>query len=206
MIGKKLEAIILKCNLFRIYWGRSTAFIYSCSSLIYSRGTYKTYTRKYFGLTKYPQKKLLTHKIPTRKKFDPWNSHEKKFWTHEIPTRKNFGPSKTRWRDGARPTRPTMARGPRNLAHSIIYMIWLVRITYTYKYTCILKKHIQTLHRYTAPYIVKHTETLPRLQKLHDHLQQHEVRDKYLLIVFRYHVQLEKCDLNYISTNFYKTR
>ena len=97
-----MEAIILKCNLFRIYWGRSTAFIYSCSSLIYSRGTCKTYTRKYFGLTKYPQKKLLTHKIPTRKKFDPRNTHEKKFRTLEDTV--------ARWRetnethDGTRPT------------------------------------------------------------------------------------------------------
>ena len=160
------------------------------------------------------EKIFWTHEIPTKKTFDPQNTYEKKIWSTKFPREKILDSRNThekkfrtledtvaRW-----PTRPTMARAPRNLAHSIIYMIWLVRITYTYKYTCILKKHIQTLHRYTAPYIVKHTETLPRLQKLHDHLQQHEVRDKYLLNVFRYHVQLEKCDLNYISTNFYKTR
>ena len=34
---EKMETIILKCNLFRIYWERSVAFIYSYSSLIYSR-------------------------------------------------------------------------------------------------------------------------------------------------------------------------
>ena len=66
----------------------------------------------------------------------PQNIHEKKFWTHKIPTGKNFrrtkypwekisDPQKThekkfrtrkvRWYDG---TRPTMARNPRNLAHS----------------------------------------------------------------------------------------
>ena len=42
----------------------------------------------------------------------------KNFWTHEIPTRKNVGPTNTRCHNGTRPTRPTIERGPQNLAHS----------------------------------------------------------------------------------------
>ena len=53
---------------------------------------------KKFGITKYPR--------------------EKKCWTYEIPTIKNFGPAKSQWHDGTRLTRTTMARDPRNLAHS----------------------------------------------------------------------------------------
>ena len=59
---------------------------------------------------KYPREKLL----------DPRNTHEKKIETHEIPTKKILGPTKGRWHGGTRPTRPTMARDPRNLAHSIL--------------------------------------------------------------------------------------
>ena len=55
--------------------------------------------------------KSWTHEIPTSKKIE----------THEIPTRKIFGPTKAQWHGGTRPTRPTMARDPRNLAHSFNY-------------------------------------------------------------------------------------
>ena len=69
------------------------------------------------------EKKFWTHKIPTRKKLrptkyprenilNPRNTKKKKFWTHKIPT-------KARWQDGTRPTRPTIAHDPRNLAHSL---------------------------------------------------------------------------------------
>ena len=44
------------------------------------------------------------------KKFDPRNTHEKNFWTNEIPMKAN-------WHDSTRPTRPMIARDPRNLAH-----------------------------------------------------------------------------------------
>ena len=57
---------------------------------------------KNFVLTKYPQEKI----------FDPQNTHEKKLCTHEIPT-------KTRWHDGTKITRPTMACDTQNLAHSL---------------------------------------------------------------------------------------
>ena len=58
------------------------------------------------GPTKYPREKI----------WDSRNTHEEIFWTHEIPTRKNFRPTKyPRWQDGTRPTRPTIARDPRNL-------------------------------------------------------------------------------------------
>ena len=90
-------------------------------------------TRENFGPMKYPREKILdppniheerlwTHETPTRKNLwptkypsenilDPRNTHEKNFWTHEIRTN-------ARWHDGTRPTRPTIARDPRNLAHS----------------------------------------------------------------------------------------
>ena len=44
----------------------------------------------------------------------------KKIWIHEIPKKKNCGPTKARWHNGTKPTRPTMVRDPRNLAHSKI--------------------------------------------------------------------------------------
>ena len=49
--------------------------------------------------TKYLREKIL----------DQRNIREKKFWTHEIPTKA---------RDRTKTTRPTIARDPRNLAHS----------------------------------------------------------------------------------------
>ena len=52
-----------------------------------------------------------THKIPTRKIEDPQNTHGKKLMTHKLPM-------KARWYDVTRPTRPTMARDPLNLAKS----------------------------------------------------------------------------------------
>ena len=56
--------------------------------------------------------KLKITRLPTPEKIlDSRNTHEKKFGTHEIPT-------KARWHDGTRPTRPTMVRDLRNLAHS----------------------------------------------------------------------------------------
>ena len=57
--------------------------------------------RKNLGPTKYQQENIL----------DRRNTHERKFGTHEIP-------KKARWHDGTRPTRPTIARKPRNLARS----------------------------------------------------------------------------------------
>ena len=70
--------------------------------------TQETSTKKSLEATKYPQEMFWIHEIPTRNKF----------WTHEIPTRKNFGPTEKQWCDDTRPTRPTMAQYPRNLAHS----------------------------------------------------------------------------------------
>ena len=88
--------------------------------------------------------KSLNHKISHAKKMDPWDNHNKKFWTHEIPTgkislskkyspenvlksqnvrdkkfRTHEIPKKTWWHDSTRPTRPTMAHDPSNLAHSV---------------------------------------------------------------------------------------
>ena len=80
---EKLEAIIFLVNLLCIYWGRSTAFI-SHFSLIYSRGTYETSTRKNFGPTK----------IPMRKNLDLRSTDEEKIWTHKILTKKNFKPTR----------------------------------------------------------------------------------------------------------------
>ena len=65
--------LIFMSNLFRIYWGRSTAFFYSYSSLTYSRGTHEIPTRKNFGRTKYPRENIS----------DSRNTHDKKFWSLE---------------------------------------------------------------------------------------------------------------------------
>ena len=73
--------------------------------------THEIPTTKHFGPTNTHQK-ILDPQNPKRKISDPRNTHEKNFWTHEIPT-------KSRWHDGTKPTRPTIARDPRNLAHSI---------------------------------------------------------------------------------------
>ena len=74
---------------------------------------------KKFGPTKYlPEKNLDPRNTHEKKNSDPRNTHEKKLCTHKIPTRKNYGPTKARWHNGTRPTRLTMARDPRNLAHS----------------------------------------------------------------------------------------
>ena len=87
---------------------------------------------KKFCTHKYPRGKFWTDKVPTRKNFrptknprgkilDPRNIHEKKFQTHEIPT-------KARWHDGIKPMRTTttIARDPRNLAHSMLFM-WMLK-------------------------------------------------------------------------------
>ena len=79
--------------------------------------------------TKHPQEMILdprnTHgktsgptKYPREKISDARNIHDKKFRTQEAPTTKNSGPSKAQWHNRTRPTRPTMARDPWDLAHS----------------------------------------------------------------------------------------
>ena len=61
---EKLETVILKCNLFQMNWKRSVAFIYSYSSLTYSR--------------------VITHNIFTWKKFVPTKTR----WYYDTrPTR-----------------------------------------------------------------------------------------------------------------------
>ena len=98
---------ILKCNLFRINWGRSVAFIYCYSSPIHPRFTHKIFPRKTFwnhkiptrkdiGPTEYHREEILdpqkyppekisdprnTHKEKFKKILDPRNTHEKKFDT-----------------------------------------------------------------------------------------------------------------------------
>ena len=76
-------------------------------------------TRKNLGSTKYPRKKVGLTKYPPEKIWDPLqkisdtrNTHKKIFSTNEMPT-------KAQWHDSTRPTRPTMAHDPRNLAHSL---------------------------------------------------------------------------------------
>ena len=88
------------------------------------------YPRRNFGRTKYSQKK----------KFRPKNTHEKNFWTHELLTIKNLGlsnthekkslkplkypgktnlhPQNARRHSGTKPTKPTIARDPRNIAQT----------------------------------------------------------------------------------------
>ena len=58
--------------------------------------------------------------------FESRNQLQEKKWTHDILTRKNFGHTKYPFgprkyplsHDGTKPTRPTIARDPRNLAHT----------------------------------------------------------------------------------------
>ena len=71
----------LTSNLFRIYLGRSGAFIYFYPDLYIHElptkhprdWTHEIPKRKNFGLTKYPREKIL----------DLRYTQEKKFWTHE---------------------------------------------------------------------------------------------------------------------------
>ena len=64
-------------------------------------GTHEIPTRRNWGPTKYPREKIE----------DPQNTHWKKLMTHKLPM-------KAQWYDVTRPTRPTMARDPLNLANS----------------------------------------------------------------------------------------
>ena len=88
----------------------------------------------------------LPLKYPREQNLDPRNTQEEKFWTHKIPTRKklrptkyspekdlnprntqekNFGLTKSRCHSGWRPTRPTMAQNPRNLAN--LYKLYFAK-------------------------------------------------------------------------------
>ena len=93
---EELEIILLRCNLFRIYWGRSVVFISSYSSHIYAWVTHEISARKSFESTKYPQLKILGPQNTHEKIFwTPRNTHEKKFWTHETSTKKVLDPRNT---------------------------------------------------------------------------------------------------------------
>ena len=115
----KIRNIFFKCNLFRIFWSRSAAFIYSYSSLYFyplipqekisnprekcwthekKCRTHEIPTKTNFGPTKYPREKIL----------DPWNTHEKSFWTHKGTV--------APWHETHDGTRPM------ELAHSIIFL------------------------------------------------------------------------------------
>ena len=104
---------IFNCYLFRITWGRSEGFVYSYSSLLYSRATHtkKFWThelpkRKIFGPTKHPPEKIS----------DPRITHEKIFRVHEITRRKNLEPTKYSRVKISNPLKNngTMARDPRD--------------------------------------------------------------------------------------------
>ena len=135
---EKLETIILKCNLFRICWGRRVVFISSYSSLIYSRVTREYLREKVLNPRNNHEKFFWIYKIATTKIFepmkylpekilDPQNTHEKKFWTHKITTRKIIRPTKypreklsdSRRHNDTRSTRPMITGDPQSLAQSI---------------------------------------------------------------------------------------
>ena len=96
---------------------------------------YFSLSGKYQKITRLPSRENFEPTKYRREKIgDPRNTHEKKLGTHqlpkgkkcgthELPTRKTFGthelPTRVRWHDSTRPTRPTMARDPPNLAHSL---------------------------------------------------------------------------------------
>ena len=81
-----------------------------------------TFISSYFLLT-YSR---VTYEISARKTSGPQNTQEKNIWIHEKPTKKIFGSPKhpreeisdPRSHDGTRPTRQTMTRDPRSIAHS----------------------------------------------------------------------------------------
>ena len=90
-------------------------------------------------------------KLPQEIILDPRKYPQEKIWTQEMPTKKRFRPTKyprekildprntheARWHDGTRPTRPTMAWVPQNLAHSsTIYLM----SKYLYNFDCLQKK------------------------------------------------------------------
>ena len=105
---EKLETTFLKCNFFRVYRGRSAAFLYSYSLLIYSQFTHEISAKRNLNLREKildpqdtHQQKNCTDEIPASKNFrptkyprkkvlGPWNTHEKNF----RPTKINFGPTK----------------------------------------------------------------------------------------------------------------
>lgn len=60
----------------------------------------------------------------------------------------------------------------------------------TYIQIYILKKLIQALHHYTAPNIENQTHTI-QLWNLHEHLQQHKIRDKGFFPIVIYYLVLE---------------
>ena len=81
-------------------------------------GSTQITSKKSFRPTNYPQEKIGTHEIPTKRYFGPT----------KYPREKNYGPTKARWHNGTRPTRSTMARDPRNLAHQsmcCVTMCWI---------------------------------------------------------------------------------
>ena len=76
-------------------------------------GPTKYSREKKIGPTEYPREKLLDPRNTHEEKLEPTKYPRKKFWTHEIPT-------EARWHDGTKPTRPTIPRDPRNLAHCFL--------------------------------------------------------------------------------------
>ena len=96
-------------------WNRILSLRYISMPLFLIRPTNENYEITH-------ERKFWTHEIRTEKIWNPQNTHEKIFKSHKIHTWKKFSsheiPSKAGWHHGTRPTRPTMARDPRNLAHS----------------------------------------------------------------------------------------
>ena len=64
------------------------------------------------------EKKFSIHETYMRENLGPTKYSREKIWTHEITTTNNFKLTESQWHDGTRPTRTTMVRDPRNLAHS----------------------------------------------------------------------------------------
>ena len=116
-------------NKSRIYYCVGTEYVvwdnfYATISHAVNKWKQQNYPReKIWDPRNTQEKRSGIHEIPMRKNlgttnylrekiWDLRNTHEKKFVTHEIPT-------KARWHNTIKPTRPTMARDQRNLAHSL---------------------------------------------------------------------------------------
>ena len=95
-------------NFILFLSGQKYGIYFSFLTYIFSRYLRNIHEKKFWTHENTHKKKLGPTKYPQKKVSDPRNTHEK-----------NYGPTKARWHDGTKPTRPTMAREPQNLARSI---------------------------------------------------------------------------------------
>ena len=117
MCVEKLETIVLLILLFLS--GQKYGIYFSFLTYIFSRYLRNIHEKKILDPRKYPREKTWTHEIPTKKSFKPTKYPREKTLDPRNTHEKYYETTKARWHDGTKPTRPTMAREPQNLARSI---------------------------------------------------------------------------------------